>query len=258
VSLAPPEGIATTVSLKRRRLSGFGREHETHMTTQSSTKMSASAHRLAGRLAILGGIFGIAAFGCLIAFLVMRPSEGDQWLALVLLRSHDAGVVLQSLCLIPFALALDAIARGQSVGSSRVVAGVAVSSLILIVALMALSFARIVADVLYMIPQGAVGAWLIVVCRQSAIGLPRGLRILGIVAGVGLLLIAAFPIGYALFVDTAIFHGPISDDDATPPGTEKANTIVHVALAVGTLIGCSTYPIWTALAGRWLLLRGRR
>ncbi|WP_213947500.1 hypothetical protein [Luteibacter sp. dw_328] len=77
-------------------------------------------------------------------------------------------------------------------------------------------------------------------------------------AGVGLLLISFFPVGYSLFVDPAMLHGPISDDDPTPPGTERANGIVHMVLAIGTLIGCSMYPLWSALAGRWLLLRGDR
>ena len=215
-----------------------------------------SGDRLAGRLAIISGVFGIAAFACLIVFLVMRPS--DPRIAQILLRSHDAGIILQSLCLIPFALALDAMARRQLPGTSRVTVAAALTFFILIIVLMSLSFVKVVADVLYMIPQGAVGAWLIVVCRQPANGLPTSLRRLGFVAGAGLILISIFPIGYALFVDSAILHGPVSDDDPTPPGTERADGIVHMALAIGTLIGCSTYPIWSALAGRWLLLRGGR
>jgi hypothetical protein len=118
-----------------------------------------------------------------------------------------------------------------------------------------LSLLKLASDVLYMIPQGALGAWLIVVCRQISNGLPRGLRRLGIVAGVGLILVSCFPIGYSMFVDPTILHGPVSDDDPTPPGTDMANQIVHIVLAIGTLIGCSTYPIWTALAGRSLLMR---
>ncbi|MDY0745736.1 hypothetical protein SNE35_14545 [Paucibacter sp. R3-3] len=205
-------------------------------------------------MAIISGAFGLAAFACLIVFLVMRPS--DQRIAQILLRGHDVGVIVQCLCLIPFALALAAIVRRHSHGSSRVMAATAVSFLALVVVLMLLSFANVAADVLYMIPQGAVGAWLIVVCWKFATDLPKGLRRLGIVAGVGLMLISIFPLGYALFVDSAILHGPISDDDPAPPGTETADGIVHAALAIGTLIGCTAYPIWTALAGRWLLLRG--
>jgi hypothetical protein len=219
----------------------------------SPTATPKSADRLAGRLAIASGTFGLAAFACLIVFLALRPS--DQRISQILLRSHDAGVIFQSLCLIPFTLALDAIARRHAPGSSRAKGIAAVTFLTLIVVLVSLSFVNVIADVLYMIPQGALGGWLIVVCRQTANGLPVGLRRLGIVAGVGLLLISIFPIGYSLFVDSAILHGPISDDDPTPPGTDRANGIVHIALAIGTLIGCSTYPIWTALAGRWLLLR---
>jgi hypothetical protein len=223
------------------------------MTMQSPTLVPIARDRRAGRLAIISGIFGMLAFVCLMAFLVMRPSEADGRTAHFLLRGHDVGIIFQSLFLIPLALALDAINRRRSPGSSRVMAIAAVTFLTLIIVLVSLSFAKLVADVLYMIPQGAVGGWLIVVCRQSATGLPRGLRILGIAAGVGLILISIFPLGYAMFVDSAILHGPISDDDPTPPGTERANEIVHIALAIGTLIGCSTYPIWSALAGRWLL-----
>ena len=223
---------------------------------QPLTASPVSGNRLPGRLAIVSGVFGIAAFACLIVFLVMRPS--DRQIAHLLLRSHDAGIILQSLCLIPFALALDAIARQHSPGSTRVTGAAAVSFLALVVVLVLLGIVKVVADVLYMIPQGALGAWLIVVCRQKANGLPKGLRRLGIVAGVGLLLISLFPIGYSVFVDPAILRGPISDDDPTPPGTDRANGIIHLVLAVGTLVGCSIYPLWSALAGRWLLLREDR
>jgi hypothetical protein len=226
------------------------RPNQGRTTMQPLTVSPISGNRLAGRLAIISGVFGIAAFACLIVFLVMRPS--DQQTSHILLRSHDVGVIVQSLCLIPFALALDAIARQHSLGSSRVMVATAVTFLSLVVVLMLLSFVNVVADVLYMIPQGAVGAWLIVVCRQHANGLPKGLRRLGVVAGVGLILISLFPIGYSLFVDPAILHGPISDDNPTPPGTERANGIVHMVLAIGTLVGCSMYPLWSALAGRWL------
>jgi hypothetical protein len=223
---------------------------------QPLTASPVSGDRLPGRLAIVSGIFGLAAFACLIVFLVMRPS--DPQTSYLLLRSHDAGIIVQSLCLMPFALALDAIARRHSQGSSRVMGAAAVTFLILIVVLTVLSFVKVVADVLYMIPQGAIGVWLIAVCLQHANGLPKGLRILGIVAGVGLILISVFPIGYALFVDPAILSGPISDSDPAPPGTQKANGIIHLVLAVGTLIGCSMYPLWSVLAGRWLLRREDR
>ena len=228
------------------------------MTMKPLTDNARSAKRLAGRLAIISGVFGIAAFACLIAFLVMRPSKASQQTSHFLLRTHDAGIILQSLCLIPFALALDAIVRQQSPGSARLTVAAAIIFLILIVVLMLLSFVNAITDVLYMIPQGALGVWLIVVCRQNANGLPSALRRLGVVAGIGLMLISLFPIGYALFVDPAILHGPIADNDPTPPGTDRANSIVHMVLALGTLIGCSMYPLWSVLAGRWLLVRGKR
>jgi hypothetical protein len=213
-----------------------------------------SGNRRAGWLAIVSGIVGLAAFACLIVFLVMRPA--DQQTAHILLRSHDAGVIVQSLCLIPLVLALGALARQRSPGSGRGGAVAAMVFLALVIALMVLGSAGLVADVLYMIPQGALGVWLIVVCQRNAAGLPPGLRWLGGVAGVGLILIGIFPIGYAAFVDAAILHGPISDNDPAPPGTDKANQVIHILLAIGTLIGCPTYPLWSGLAGRWLLVRG--
>ncbi len=76
---------------------------------------------------------------------------------------------------------------------------------------------------------------------------------LGIVCGVGLVLVAAFPIGYGMFVDPAMFHGPITDNTSEPPGTETANGILHVVLLIGTFMGVATYPIWAALVGRRLL-----
>ncbi len=120
---------------------------------------------------------------------------------------------------------------------------------------MLLSFFKVVADVLYMIPQGAVGVWLIVVCRQSANGPTARLAKTGHRRRDRSPIDQHIPHRLRTFVDSAILHGPISDDDPTPPGTDRANGIVHLALAIGTLIGCSTYPIWTALAGRWLILR---
>lgn len=221
-----------------------------------TANVAQSSDRLAGRLAIFSGVLGIAAFACLMLFLILRPA--DQSTAHLLLRGHDVGVILQSVCLIPLSLALDAVAHQDSVGASRLRGAAAATLLALIVILTLLSLANVVADVLYMLPQGAIGIWLIVVCRQLSLRLPRGLQILGIVAGIGLILVSTFPIGYALFVDPAILHGPVSDDDPTPLGTEQANQIVHIALAAGTLLGCSTYPIWSALTGRWILLLGQR
>ena len=122
------------------------------MTTQSFTEVPVSGDRLAGQLAIIRGVFGIAAVACLIAFQLMRPSE--QRIAQPLLRGHDAGIIFPSLCLIPFTLALHAIARHLP-ESSRVTVAAALTFLILVVVLMLLAFVKAVADVLYMIPQGA-------------------------------------------------------------------------------------------------------
>lgn len=231
------------------------------MTSQASLSVAPTVSRLSGRWAIASGVFGILAFGCLAAFLASRPSEGTSRTADLLLKGHDVVTLLQSFCLMPLALALDAIYRRdwpESHRANRSIGTVAVLFLGMLAGFVLLSMAKLVADVLYMIPQGAVGGWLIFVCRQSSIGLPRGLRWLGIVAGTGLLLVGIFPVAYGLLVDPAIFHGPVSDDDPLPPGTDEANIVVHAVLALGTLTGCTAYPLWAIFVGRWLLGRANR
>jgi hypothetical protein len=228
------------------------------MTTELLAGLRESGYRRAGRLAIISGVFGIVAFAMLLGSLASRSWDTAPGTYTFLLRSHDAAIIFQSLCLMPLVLALDGLARRHSPGSSPVTAVAGIIFLALVAACVLLGIAEVIADVIYMIPQGAVGGWLIVVGRQTSNEIPRGLRRLGLVAGIGLLLVAVFPIGSSLFVDPAIFHGPVSDDDMAPAGTEKANSLVHLALAIGTFIGCSTYPIWAALTGRWLLLRRRQ
>jgi hypothetical protein len=103
---------------------------ETQLTMPPLTDNARSANRLEGRLAIISGFFGMVAFVCLMAFLVLRPSEANQQTSHFLLRTHDAGIILQALCLIPFALALDALARQHSPGSTRLTVAAAITFLI--------------------------------------------------------------------------------------------------------------------------------
>ena len=55
---------------------------------------------------------------------------------------------------------------------------------------------------LYMLPQGGIGRWLMATCLKQPIGLSRSLCIFGFVSGVGLLLVGVS------FVAIAAAQGP--------------------------------------------------
>ncbi|MGH7177725.1 MAG: hypothetical protein ACREJC_10120 [Tepidisphaeraceae bacterium] len=119
-----------------------------------------------------------------------------------------------------------------------------------------LNFVHAISDGIYTIPQGVFGVWLIGATWFLSGVLSRGLRWFGMVVGIGLVLVAAFPIGYGLFVNPLMFHGVITDATPDPPGTERANEILHLILIIGSFMGVTTYPIWAVLVGRRLLRRG--
>lgn len=220
------------------------------MTKQASATTSESSYRFAGRAAITSGVIGIAAFVLLIAALVGRASSGDERVWEILIRSHDVGLILQSIFLFPVVLALRDLGYDPSPGVSRATAYLGFAALSLVIFFLLLIFIR-VWDVLYMIPQGLLGVWLIAISRHVSRVFSRHLKWLGAVSGASLLLVATFPIAYAIFVDPIGFHGPVPLDSAPPPST--ANAIVHVILLIGTFMGVITYPIWATLVGRRLL-----
>jgi hypothetical protein len=211
-----------------------------------------TSYRFAGWTGASSGAIGVIAFGFLVAALAGRVSSGDEQSWEHLIRVHDVGVILQSILMIPVVFALYNLGRQRSEKVSRTAAALGLVALSLIIALLALTVAKAIWDVLYMIPQGLLGFWLIAVNRSTSPKSPRSLRILGTVSGVGLVLVAAFPIGYAIFVDPLGLHGPVPFD-YVPPQAVIANATVHIVLVVGTFMGVATYPIWAALLGRKLL-----
>lgn len=218
------------------------------MNALTSSSTIGSSYRFAGWSAIVSGTTGIIGFGFLVAALVGRGAgAGGEHL----IRSHDAAVVLQSIFMIPVVFALRNLIGQPSSSTSRAIAVVGVTALLLVVLFLLLIFANLMWDALYMIPQGVFGVWLIVANRWLSSVLPRGLTRLGAVAGVGLVLVGTFPIGYSIFVDPNGLHGPIPFDSASPPPT-MADTILHVVLLIGTLMGVATYPLWATLLGRRL------
>jgi hypothetical protein len=222
------------------------------MKAQNSSTAIGPSSRFAGWSAIASGVVGIIAFGFLIAALFGRISGGNEQDWERLIRTHDMGVILQSIFMVPVVFLFRPLDHLPSPGVSRATTMLGLLALSLIVLAVSLIFAHAVWDALYMIPQGLLGVWLIAVSQLGSTEMPRGLTRLGKVAGVGLVLVAAFPISYAIFVDPIGFHGPVPFD-YVPPQATTANVIVHVVLLLGTVIGVAMYPIWSILFGRGLL-----
>jgi hypothetical protein len=100
-----------------------------------------------------------------------------------------------------------------------------------------------------MIPQGMVGAWLIVMSVVSRKLFPAHLTVLGVVAGIGLLMIAASLLTVLLYFGPTALSGPIRSAD---PMARRINQILHINLDVGSFLGKPTFPMWTILAARGL------
>lgn len=207
-----------------------------------------SSNRFVGICAIVSGIIGVFAFGFLIAYLMSRDKSYEG--SIYFLRFHDVGAVLQFLLLIPVVNTLYRLLKKQSFNVTQATLIIGVGSLLFTALFLLLTIPKIVADVLYMFPQGIFGAWIIFFNWHKGI-LSKGLRWFGIIVGVGLILVGIFPVGYALFVDPIILQIPAASDEAVqniPTGT-IANTILHQMVAVGTFSGVVTLPVWTILLG---------
>lgn len=225
------------------------------MTTSASADPTAAACRSAGRAALTSGVIGLVAYGFLWAFLITMISGGDEQTVRPLITTHDVGVLLQSLFMIPLVLTFGSIVGRRSPGARRSSVALGISALGLTMLSLLLTIANVLAGPFFMLWQGLLGVWLIVVNRLASGDISRSVRWLGMVVGVGLLIAAVFPVGNFLFVDPTL--GPLPFNVEPPAGTERANDILHNFLAVGGFIGVAPLPIWTALVGSRLLRMGR-
>jgi hypothetical protein len=151
--------------------------------------------------------------------------------------------MVQALLLIP---AVDALLR---LGGPRISRLSQVAAAVGIVALSMVALMRLlllvnpaVSDILFMGPMGFVGGWLVVVNRLLAHQLSKSSRVLGTIAGVGLVIVGAsffFLGGLVVLTD-----GPFA----------YANDVdFHAGIALGGLPGFTLFPIWAILVGRELL-----
>ena len=198
--------------------------------------MRGLSYRTAGWFAIASGAIGI------IAFIFSRSASLTR-------TSHDVGVILQFILLMPVVFAVFKLLQQSNPSMGRTTLNVGIGALFFTVLLILLTFPKILVDDLYAIPQGVFGLWLIIVNWRMN-GNPL-LKWLGIVAGLGLALVATFPVGYAILVDPVyIFHIPAIE--ATNHDT-PANRFLHKIIWVGSLMYELPLPVWTILFGTKLL-----
>ena len=209
-------------------------------------------NRSAGWYAFASGIVGALAFGFLMTYLKIREENFEQ--GIFFLRFHDGGFVLQFLLLIPVVLVLHRLLQKQHTTIKQTTLRIGIGSLVFTALFVLLTIPKILSDVLYLFPQGIFGAWLIFVNWHMKGILPKGLRWLGIVVGIGLTLSGIFPIGYAIFINTIILQIPAASDEAVQKiATDTtANIILHQMVGIG-LIGVVLLPVWTILIGFRLL-----
>jgi hypothetical protein len=212
-----------------------------------------SSYRFAGRAAIASGVLGIVAYIFLIGFIFIRNQDTQN--GVLPIRVHDSCVIFQFLFLIPVVIALFKLIQERSLSVSQAMFHIGVGALCFTALFLLLIFPKILADTLYMFPQGIFGIWLIIACWRLQRIIPQWLRWFGIIVGFGLALVGLFPVGYAIFVDNVILHIPAPSDEVMNkiPAESTANIIIHQFLYIGSFIGVLTLPIWTIFIGVTLL-----
>lgn len=207
-----------------------------------------SSYRFAGSAAIASGLIGITAYVSLLRFLAIRGQDAQT--AFVMLRTHDFGVILQFLFLIPVVMAFCKFIQEHSPNKSKAMRNVGIAALCFTVLFLLLNFPKMLVDFWYMFPQGIFGVWIIVACWSTKGLIPRWLRGFGFIVGLGLALVGIFPLGYALFVDSIVLHIPAPSDEAMQNiPINPANLFLHQILWIGSPMGVATLPLWTLLVG---------
>lgn len=223
------------------------------MTTAAAVVTAESKYRLAGWAGLASGVLGILSTACLIAYLTTQAQRFMATgvmppLGAVLINGNNLGSMAQALCMIPVALALHDIARRRASGTSRAAMLVGVTALLGVALLRFLhAINPAFSDILFMGPTGFVGLWLLVVNVLLAGVLSGTLRVIGTIAGIGLLIVGAsffFLGGLIVLTGDPFAYGRDAD--------------FHVGITIGGVPGFILYPLWAILVGRRLMTRNPR
>lgn len=222
------------------------------MDQQASSRIAPQS-RNTGRTAITSGVIGLVAF----VFLIVAVTTWSTWTlssrVYLLFRAYDLAVVLQFLLLIPLGLRLEKLSRQSPsrTGSKTIAWGM--SALCLVALLLVLGVCNVDNDMAYMLPQGLFRAWLIVANVRLSGFLPQWLRYFGMVVGVGLVMVGTVFPGLAAFAYPNMLKIPAVPVDTEVFQNTEINQILHMILAIGSLLGVVTLPIWSLLTGAKIL-----
>jgi hypothetical protein len=196
-------------------------------------------------LAIASGLLGICSFASLIAYirspdLQMQESGAVASTGELLLAAQFLCSAAQVFMMIPVAIGLYRAVGGLSVRRWTILGGVSLAAVGLL-RLIAMVDAA-VSDILFMLPMGLVGAWLIAINWANPIVLPSWMRIWGAVAGVclvGVGLNFLFNGGLAVFSEGPMAYG--------------ADVNFHIGLGLLGFPGFILFATWSILVGLRLL-----
>jgi hypothetical protein len=217
----------------------------TTMQTKTLNTMK-SPFRTAGRAAIASGTIGIFAIASLIGYLMLRSS--NMGASILMNRFHDVGVGIQFLLLIPVAVVLQKMSQRRVSCITLTSLTTGIIAICFVVLFLLLILPKIVSDILYMLPQGIFGVWLIFISLRMKGILSKGLSWFGMVVGLGLTLVGIFFAGYTIFVSTIPLRIPAASiEEASKIPITSANNFLHYFLDIGSLLGVLTLPFWTIL-----------
>jgi hypothetical protein len=217
------------------------------MQTKTLSTMK-SSFRASGWAAIASGTIGILAIASLIGYLILRTSNTSD--SILMNTFHDVGVSIQFLLLIPVVLAFHKMSQQRLSGITQTSLTTSIVTICLVVLCLLLILPKIVSEILYMLPQGIFGVWLIFICFRMKGILSKGLRRFGMIVGLGLTLVGFFFVGYIILVSTIPLRIPApSLEEASKIPITSANSYLHYFLDIGSLLGVLTLPFWTILIG---------
>jgi hypothetical protein len=218
------------------------------MTTVSLAGVTTSTQRRAAWFAVASGLAGLLSFGCLLSYLLIPGLLMDESGAIpragrILLDIDFLAAMLQALLLLPLA---GRIARVTQQSPIVWIIGVAGMSLVALCRVLPI-FKLTVSDILFMLPTGLVGIWLLFTSRRLQGIIAKAVAVLGMVAGVflaGVTLNFVFNGGLAVFTQGPFAYGP--------------NVPFHIGLALTGAPGFTLFPLWSILVGMQFLKISRK
>jgi hypothetical protein len=209
------------------------------VTTASPASLGAPTQRIPAWLAIASGLAGLLSFGCLLSYLLipgflMNESGAIPRAGRILLNTDFLAAMLQALLLLPLAGRITRVTRQSSIVHIVGVVGMSLVALCRVLPI----FRPTVSDILFMLPTGLVGIWLLFTSRRLQGTISKAVTILGSVAGVflaGVTLNFVFNGGLAVFTRGPFAYGP--------------NVPFHIGLALTGAPGFTLFPLWSILVG---------